>query len=468
MKEKLNLLVLEDDEFSLENLKLSLRKKENLRLIFCSNPNEAIQYLDENIGLIVSDLKLPGLNGVEIIKLFKEKLPSIKSILITGYSDEPMIMLALKEGVNDILKKHYEELELHKSIDKQIHQIELEAENKLLKEKLEKENSVLKNQLNKKIVEDEYLIVGQSKVIKDVLAKAVIISKHELNTLIHGESGTGKELLARYIHRNGPRKDKPFIPINCAGLSPSLFESELFGYEKGAFTDARISRAGLFEAANGGFLYLDEVTEIPLTMQSKLLRVVEEQKIRRIGSNNWINIDIQIISSTNRNIDEAISNEILRNDLFHRLSETQIYLPPLRERIDDFPILINHFIKKYDQLLDVESKVMNIEQLNILQNAEWPGNLRQFSNFIKAYCLFGKDWSLEDYICETQNRSSFNNIIFDDSFKFIEGNMLELEEAKFWLIERAFKKFHNNKTKAAEHLGITYQGLLKMLKKRGI
>lgn len=467
MKEKLNLLVIEDDEFSLENLRLSLQNSENLKTIFCSNPIEAKKYLTENIDIILSDLKLPGANGVEIIKLFKEKFPSIKSILITGYSDEPMIVQALKEGVNDILKKPYEEIELHKTIANQIREMELENENKLLKEKIEKENIVLKTQLNKKIIDDEYLIVGESKVIKDVLAKAVIISKHGLNTLINGESGTGKELLARYIHRNGPRKTKAFIPINCAELSPSLFESELFGYEKGAFTDAKISRAGLFEAANGGILYLDEVTEIPLNMQSKLLRVVEEQKIRRLGANDWIKIDVQIISSTNRNIDNAISNDILRNDLFHRLSETQIHLPPLRERKDDFRILIKHFITKYEKLLDIETKLMDPQQLNILQNSDWPGNLRQFSNFIKAYALFGTDWDIEDFIQQTQNGYSFNHT-FDNAFKFVEGNMLELEEAKYWLIDRALKTFNGNKTRAAEHLGITYQGLLKMMSKRGM
>lgn len=462
-----NLLILEDDEYSLENLRISLSPIKNYKITFCSNPDDALSYLNQKFDLIISDLKLPGSSGVDIIKEFKLTSPAIKSIIITGYSDEPLIIRSLKEGINDIIKKPYEEIELHNSIKNQLKQINLEKENILLKEKVEKENIVLKSQLNKKIIDDEYLIVGESKLIKDILSKAIIISKHGLNTLISGESGTGKELLARYIHRNGPRKNQPFVPINCAEISPSIFESELFGYEKGSFTDAHISRAGLVEVANNGILYLDEVTEIPHSLQSKLLRVVEESKVRRLGSNDWLKVDIQIISSTNRNIDDAITKGILRNDLFHRLSETQIFLPPLRERTDDFELLIKYFINKYEQLLDLKAPIINAQQFNIIRQADWPGNLRQLSNFLKAFCLFGNEWDFDDFIHNTENGYSFNRME-SDCFKFSEGTMLELEEAKYWLINRALNKFNGNKSKTAEHLGITYQGLLKMLNKRGM
>ncbi len=460
---KYTLLVLEDDEFSLENLRLSLTGK-NYNLIFCSTPIKALEYSNKGIDLIISDLKLPGYNGVEIIKKYKEHNPDIKSILITGYSDEPLIVKALKEGIDDILKKPYEEVELHNSINSLLHQIELENENKNLKEKAEKENLVLKSLINKRIETDEYLIVGQSKVVKDVLTKALTISRHEVNTLIYGESGTGKELLARYIHSNGPRKDAPFIPINCAELSPALFESELFGYVKGAYTDAQNPRAGLIEIADGGILFLDEVTEMPIPMQTKLLRVIEDKKVRRMGGNEWIDVNIQIISSTNRNIDEAIADNILRNDFYHRLTETLIHLPPLRERIDDFPLLINYFISKYELLLDINAPKLSDEYLEIMKNSDWKGNLRQLSNFIKAFCLFGSDWNTNDIIQNINNGYNLN-IDLDLSFRFVNGNMEELDQAKIWLINRALKKYNGNKTKAAEHLGITYQGLLKMLNK---
>ncbi|WKZ71244.1 MAG: sigma-54 dependent transcriptional regulator [Melioribacteraceae bacterium] len=460
---KFTLLILDDDEFSLENLKLSLNNK-GYKLYFCATAKKALSYIENEIDIIISDLKLPGTNGVEVIKEFKDRLPCIKSILITGYSDEPLVIKAIKTGINDIIKKPYEEIELFNSIQKQINQITLERESHSLKEKVERENQVLKTQLNKKILEDEYLIVGESKAIKDVLAKAITISNHGLNTLVHGESGTGKELLARYIHRNGPRKNYPFIPINCSEINSTLFESELFGYVKGAFTDAANSRAGLIEIANGGILYLDEITEMDISLQSKLLRVVEEKKVRRIGSNEWMDINIQIISSTNRNIEEVIENNILRNDLFHRLSETQIYLPPLRERIDDFKLLTTHFISKYELLLNIKSPALGNEKMKLLTDSEWPGNLRQFSNFIKTFCLFGNDWSDEDFILHSKNHYQTNQQ--KDTYKFSLGNMKELENAKTWLIDRALKKFNGNKSKAAEHLGITYQGLLKMLKKQ--
>jgi transcriptional regulator with PAS, ATPase and Fis domain len=302
-------------------------------------------------------------------------------------------------------------------------------------------------------------MVGQSPKLVDSLNKARSVANYSINTLIVGETGTGKELLARFIQRNGVRKSNSFIAINCAALTESLFESELFGYEKGAFTNALQSRAGLFEVANGGILFLDEITEIPILLQAKLLRVIEESKIKRVGSTKDINIDVQILSSTNRNIYDAISKGFLREDLYHRIASTVIELPPLRERKEDYSALVNHFYGLYSRLFNKETSELPDEFWNYVNKSEWEGNIREFSNFVKNYVLFGT--------IQKSEHPPITKALSDreDAFLFMKKNFEELEEAKFWLIEKVLKTYNGNKTQAAKHLGVSYQGLVYLLKR---
>ncbi len=455
---KIKIFIVDDDEFSLENLSISLNSNK-FEVSKTGNSDEALQMLNNNIfDIAILDLKLQGTTGLEIIEKVKDKSKLTKYILITGYSEEEAFLKANRIGVSEILKKPYDEFKLHSTIDRLMHIKTLEEENIAFKEKLQKENVNLKKQIKEKFEDDQNIMIGESAKLKESLNKAKSVAEYSINTLIVGETGTGKELLARYIQRNGARCDAPFVPVNCAALTESLFESELFGYVKGAFTNAIESHAGLFEVANGGILFLDEITEIPLLLQAKLLRVIEERKIKRVGSTKEIEIDVQILSSTNRNIHEAIKKGFLREDLYHRIASTIIDLPPLRERKEDFVSLVNHFQNLYCKLFNKEILSLPDNVWEHINSSNWDGNIREFSNFIKNYILFG---TITNGNGHRKPIPISNN---ENMYLFKNKNFQELEEAKYWLINKALKQFDGNKTLAAKHLGVSYQGLAYLLK----
>ena len=475
IEKKIKIFIVDDDEFSLENLSLSL-SNEKYEVTQTGSSEHAMEFLLNNkYDIAILDLKLQGMSGLDIIEKVKETNKFTKFILITGYSEEEAFIKATRIGVNDILKKPYEEFQLHSTLDKLIHVKRLEEENLLYKEKLQKENEILKTQIDNNFDIDHNIMVGNSPLLNEALGKAKMVAEFSINTLIVGETGTGKELLARFVQRNGKRKEKPFVPVNCASLSESLFESELFGYEKGAFTNALQSHAGLFEVANGGILFLDEITEIPVSLQAKLLRVIEDRKIKRVGSTKEIEIDVHILSSTNRNISEAIRDGFLREDLYHRIASTEIVLPPLRERMEDLDSLSEHFYNLYCRMFNKKIREIPTEIKEYILCQTWDGNIRQFSNFIKNYVMFGTITRSTSKIVATEKKklSHLTTILSNEdemieqnknNFMFEKGSLEELEKAKKWLIENALKKFHNNKTLAAKQLGISYQGLAYLLK----
>lgn len=457
--DKIKICIVDDDEFSLENISLSLSSNE-YEVDATGNSDEAIHLLNnKNYDIAIIDYKLLGTTGLDIIEKIKKPDSYTKYILITGYSEEEAFIRANRIGVSEILKKPYEEFHLLASIKKLLHIKKLEEENVRIKEKLHVENTELKKEIEKKYSNDQNIMVGQSPKLIDSLNKARSVASYSINTLIVGETGTGKELLARFIKRNGARKTKSFVAVNCAALTESLFESELFGYEKGAFTNALQSRAGLFEVANGGILFLDEITEIPILLQAKLLRVIEESRIKRVGSTKEIKIDVQILSSTNRNVYDAIKKGFLREDLYHRIASTVIELPPLRERKEDLKDLVNHFYGIYTRLFNKETAELPDEFWKYVYKSDWEGNIREFSNFIKNYVLFG-------IIQESEHLPTLKPISNKgDSFLFMEKNFEELDKAKYWLIDKVLKKYDGNKTLAAKHLGVSYQGLVYLLKR---
>jgi len=468
MEKKIKVFIVDDDEFSLENISLSL-SNEKYEITQTGSSEEALNLLQKNdYDIAILDLKLHGMSGIDIIEKVKDNNKLTKYLLITGYSEEEAFIKATRIGVNDILKKPYEEFKLHSTLEKLLHLKHLEEENLLYKEKLQKENEILKNQLEKNFDDNQNIMIGSSPLLKSALEKAESVAKYSINTLICGETGTGKELLARYIQRAGTRKNEAFVPVNCAALTESLFESELFGYEKGAFTNALQSHAGLFEVANGGILFLDEITEIPISLQAKLLRVLEEKNIMRVGSTKEIKIDVQILSSTNRDISEAISEGFLRKDLYHRIAQTEIVLPPLRERKEDIDSLSTHFYDLYCRMFDKEKKVIPKEIADYIKSQNWEGNIRQFSNFMKNYCIFGTITRYNVPPNKLRNKIDGTSIVdlnlHENSFPFKKGSFNELEDAKQWLIDKALKKFSGNRTLAAKHLGVSYQGLAYLLK----
>ncbi len=466
MEATFRILFVDDDIYALENFRIEF-KNSPYQIELAEGYDSAIEKIQKNkFNLLVTDLVLPYKSGLDLARFVLEKNYLENVILITGYGDEGVIEEAIKLGFKDFIRKPYETLELKNSIEKIYKNFLLTLENEELKKRLQEENKILREHI---VNQDggNFEIIGKNKALDDVLRKAQIIAQYSNSCLIQGESGTGKELLAKYIHTHGRRKGAPFIPINCAALSPSLFEAELFGFVKGSFTGANETRPGLFELADNGVLFFDEITEIPLSFQAKLLRVIEYQKVRRIGDNVWHKIDVQIIGSTNRPLEELQNEKFIRKDLFHRMATLVLSLPPLRERKDDIPELVSYFHRKYSKLYEKNVPAPNDELMNKLIESEWPGNIRQLSNFMKNYVLFYDitskrefdKWFSDELTGEKEE---------DLTFRFMNGTIAELEDAKLWLISKVLKKYNFNQSKAARHLGLTYVGLHKILVRNGI
>ncbi len=463
---KIPKILIVDDEYTvLKDLEISLSEK-HYALSTASSYKEAIEFLNLTFfDILITDLVLPQNSGIDLIKFAVKKNKIFGSILMTGYSDEMALIEAAHLGVKEILKKPFSDTELFSAIEKILEKQALEEENKRLTEKLKHENLILSQELSKKI-KASLEIIGESPRLINALEKARIVAETQINCIIGGENGTGKELLAKYIHQNGPRKENPFVEVNCAALSPTLFEAELFGHKKGAFTNANESRAGFFEVADGGILFLDEITEIPFELQAKLLTAVEYGLIRRVGDTKDIKVNVQVIAATNRNINSLVDDGKLRRDLYHRLSEGLIVLPPLRERGNDIKILLDFYLAKYEQEFNKKANEIPKELWEKIINYNWPGNVRQLTNFIKKWVLFGEDTiienSMDNIFVEEEEKQGIERVL---AFDFIDGTFEELEKAKKLLIYKILDKYNGNKSQAARHLGLTYQGLLKMLKK---
>jgi DNA-binding NtrC family response regulator len=466
-KNGINILVVEDDKFAMENILLSL-EPEGYIVDTAVSAYQAEKLIEKSVyDILITDVKLPGIDGITFAEKCKTKFPNIKVIVITGFADEPSVIRALKIGVNEFLKKPYREKEMLISVQKLVHLKQLEEENRSLQEHLSKENYYLKKEIKiQEKVSSRHNVIGESEGIKKCLLQSDKVAQFKINAMIRGESGTGKEVIAQYIHANSHRADKPFITVNCASISPSLFEAEMFGYEKGAFTGATEAHAGLFEIANKGLIFLDELTEIPSSMQAKLLRVLEQQNIRRVGSTKQIDIDVQVIAATNRNINEAIEKGFLRMDLYHRIALLEINIPPLRERIEDLELLYAYFVEMYNDQFQVKAPKMTEKFMTFLKSQKWEGNIRQFSNFVKKWCLFGLEASEADVRLwvnstnETRLNDHFESVL---KFDFISGNVSEIEQAKQMLVQKILSLYKGNKSKAANHLGLSYPGLLKIM-----
>ncbi len=464
-----NILVVEDDEFAMENILIAF-DNDDWNLAPVGTAQQALNKLDQQeFDLLITDVKLPGMNGISLVEECIRRGREMKYIVITGYADEDSVIRALQLGVSEFLKKPYRNHELRAAVQRQLDTLSLERENKRLHQRLERENAVLRDQVRQVDGDaSQSGIVGTSPAMLQNIRQADKVAQFAVNALINGESGTGKEVFAQYIHRTGLRSGGPFIPVNCAALSASLIESELFGYEKGAFTGANQARAGLFEAADGGILFLDEVTELPFDLQAKLLRSLETQTIRRLGGSELIKVDVQVLSACNRDIPEAIEQKQFREDLYHRLATVELTLQPLRERMEDFDLLLNHFVARLQPRYKIPFPPVPADINERLKSLPWRGNVRQLVNFVNKWYLFGDSATLADidrWLGADQDQDDGASLKSWMRFDFVEGNMRELELAKEALLRKALQEAGGNKSKTARRLGISYQGLLKMLKK---
>ena len=321
--------------------------------------------------LVITDIKMPGMDGIEVLQRIKAKQPSIPVIMITAYATVEMSIQALRKGAYDMLTKPFEPEELLYRVKNALTQTELIEENRELKEEL----------AGKFRFEN---IIGASAGLKSVLERVEKIAIRDTSVLITGESGTGKELIAQAIHYNSPRKGKRFVAINCGALPESILEGELFGYKKGAFTGAKENRAGLLEAADGGTLFLDEVGNLPMNVQKTLLRFLQEQEFNRLGDTTPTKVDVRILSATNSDLKQAVKSGAFREDLYYRLNVVNIHLPPLRERRADIPLLAAHFISLQNSKFGTGVKGLDSEAMAAVTLYGWPGNIREMKNVIEA------------------------------------------------------------------------------------
>jgi len=370
MNKQINILLV-DDEQPIREALLLLLKNADYRISGCGSGQEAIQHLEsEQYDIVVTDLFLPDVNGIDILKKAKELSPTIEVILITGHASAETAVRAMKEGAFDYITKPLNIEELRVIITKAIE-----------KQQILSENISLKKQLRDKYEFSN--IIGSSPAMQKVFSRITKVIKTDSTVLVLGESGTGKELIAKAIHSNGPRRDKPFIAVHCGAIPENLLESELFGHTKGAFTGAIRDKMGKFEAAHHGTIFLDEIATLPMHLQIKLLRVLQEQEVERIGSNKQIKLDVRIISATNVNLEEEVKKGTFRDDLFYRLNVIPVTLPPLRERVEDILPLVRHFLAKYCKEMGRHHMNIAKEALIALEVYAWPGNVRELENVVE-------------------------------------------------------------------------------------
>ncbi len=367
---KSRILVVDDEESIREFLEIML-KKEGYEVTLAEDGQKAKDLLaKKTFDMIISDLQMPHVTGIELLKFVKETYPDIVFMLITAFGTTETAVEAMKMGAYDYLTKPFKIDEVRLNIQNALRSRNLEVENRSLKKELVKEYSFQN-------------MVGNSPAMHAIYEMVKRVSQTPTNVLITGESGTGKEVVAKAIHYNGPLKDRPFITVNCGAIPENLMESEMFGHKKGSFTGAVSDKAGLFEVADTGTLFLDEVGELPMSIQVKLLRAIQERVIRRVGATDDNKVDVRIIAATNRNLEEMVAKGSFRQDLFYRLNVINIRTPGLRERRDDIPLLANHFLKKYNERLNKNIGAISAEAMEILKKYDYPGNVRELENMIE-------------------------------------------------------------------------------------
>jgi DNA-binding NtrC family response regulator len=397
--------------------------------------------------LVVTDLMMPEMNGVELLEEIKVSHPQLPVIVVTAFASVDSAVEAMKKGASDYLSKPFSPEELLMRVEKALAWTELKEENRALRERFEEE--------------DRYKeIIGESSALQEILRMVDKVAATEARVLLVGESGTGKELIARNIHRRSSRRNRPFFAINCGALPENLLESELFGHERGAFTGAVGSKKGIFEVADGGTFFLDEVSETSGSFQTKLLRVLQDGEFLRVGGTRPLKTDVRLISATNQDLHRCISDGRLREDLFYRLSVIQIQLPPLRERSEDIPLLVSHFLSIYSRQIKKRLKGVCSDAMDALGRHSWPGNIRELENVIERAVIMadGDEIGLEDLPSD----------LLGSRAEEPRQPMEELKDMERELLLRTLRECRWNRSRAAKKLGIGRRTLYDKLARLGI
>jgi len=403
--------------------------------------------------LVLLDIQMPGMNGIDVLEKLRNIDNTIDVIMLSGHGDTKNIVESVRRGAAEFINKPFD-----------VQEVEIHIRSVLEKRKLKAELIQLQEKLKEGKKED---LIGDSPGMAEVRSIIEEVADSDLTVLIRGESGTGKEIVARLIHAHSARRDESFVKVNCAAIPRDLLEAELFGYEKGAFTGAHKTKPGRFEVANKGTMFLDEIGDMPLELQSKLLQVLEQQEFVRVGGIINIHVDVRIVCATNRNLEEAIAQGQMRDDLFYRLNEITINLPPLRSRRNDIPLLVDHFLDKLSAMYGKPRKEIKPETMRLLQSHEWPGNVRQLENLIKQIVVR----SDENIIFDTlkgpiPSQSKKGPLVdFDDDDLILKTKVDQaVGEVEKLMITKALHKTNWNRRKASKLLDISYRSLLYKIK----
>lgn len=452
-KRGLRILVVDDEPDYCNVMKVILEA--NGHMVTCDTSGQAAlaTLAKKSFDLVITDLMMPEIDGRQLMAEIKERYPGVEVIILTAYGSIENAVDAMREGAYSYVTKGGDPGELLREISKLREMLDLKQENLLLKAKMNQYEAMLET---------------KSPLFQSVLATAKKAANSDSNILLLGESGVGKEIIARYIHENSPRADKTFMDLNCHAIAATVLESELFGHEKGSFTGAMTRRIGRIEAADSGTLFLDEIGDIPLSMQAKLLKAIETKRIYRMGSNEEIEVDFRLVSATNKNLAEEIAAERFREDFYYRISTIVIRIPPLRERKEDLPLLIDYFFKKSQNEMKKTINHIEPEVMDALLSYHYPGNIRELKNIIERIVVLSEDGVIQMDSFPAPMSAAGNDV--KSMVPLAEEKSLRemRKEAETIYIENILKKYNYDMNKSAEVLGITRRQLLNKITEYGI
>lgn len=455
MKEKIKILVV-DDEHRVRDEIAEFLTENKYEVYKASAPSEAFLILKEKeVHIVILDIKLPEMDGLTALQVIKENYPDTEVIMISGHGDMYSVIEAMRHDAADFFPKPFRLMDINVAIQRTTRYLDLHLKYK----ELEKNFSLVSGEIQKSI---GHQLIGKSKAMRNVISMMAKVANVENTTvLITGESGTGKELVARGIHYLSSRNKQYFHSVNCSAIPESLFESEFFGHKKGSFTGAVESKAGWFEIANKGTLFLDEIGDMPLSQQAKLLRVLEERKVSRVGSHEKINVDVRVIAASNQELLKMGSEKNFRLDLYHRIGSFIIDLPPLRERKDDIPLLLKHFIDYYASTLGKDVKKVDPAIEKELLKYPFPGNIRELRNLVERAIIISE----KGILMLSDFQIGAVEPVGETHFASPGEEIWDLEVAERRLITKALEHSNNNKSKAADLLNISWQSLDRRMKK---
>ena len=459
MPSLMSIIVVDDDAPLRESLAANL-EHEQYSVRMAASASEALELLRQSsFDVALCDFAMPEIDGLQFVKQCSEVSPDTAVVLMTAFGNLDLVAKAIRGGASDYLAKPFSMdalLVVLKKIEERKH--------------LLKENEELRQEISQRYSFAN--IIAHSQVMHGIFETVKRLANFTTTVLIIGESGTGKELVARAIHHNSPRRGKPFIAINCGAIPETLMESELFGHRKGAFTDATRDKRGLLEEASGGTIFLDEIGEMPLHLQVKLLRALQEQQIRRVGDENLLNIDVRVIAATLRDLEEDVRSGRFRDDLFYRLNVVSIRIPPLRERPEDIPVLVQHFMKKHNKRLGLNVSEVSSEALRCMLGYHWRGNVRELENCIERAMVLTESGRIDVEALPDSLRAASAGVQEGSASEVVESDSVSIKARtrvlEIDLIQRALQRTGGNRTRAAKLLEISHRALLYKLKEYGL